>query len=548
MKKLLTLLFLIPFFATAFVLTPIQVNRYFSEQGNLTNPLSALEWLSKQNQKSERPRVDVRALSVDPSEYPLLNSLLLGAQNAVSARVTTLSGSGISSSATTIGLTSFKVTGADIELDMSDFGTLGCGTIEPGNVSRQEFISFTGITQSSADISATLTGVTRGLSPVSPYTASTTQQRSHSGASQFVISNSPPCFYENYANRTASTTVTARWIFDIYPEFKSSTVATTSNQFATKQYVDNTVSQGAATSTEDRGGLVELATLAEQANSYDGGATQPTTIQTKNSTSTCQIVGSYNIVASSTSGKLDRNCFDETSKYNLTANIGFGTSTPASRIGLQGNATVSGTTTTANLAVSSSTIAWNGITLALNTSTQPASSTVLQFNGGSSIIADKMDFQQLCEQILTSNNATSTCSWTGSATDLLIVFDIVGASGNDYPQLTFNTDYAGNGTNYGYSIFANYVENGSSSGGDKAIVFGAYATTTAQYFKISVANTASRTKMAEWDGGTKGLRKNTGIGFWNNTADQITQVNLRTNSVSQTWTSGTRLTVYGSRR
>ena len=92
-----------------------------------------------------------------------------------------------------------------------------------------------------------------------------------------------------------------------------------SNQIPSIGYVDASVNQGAATSTETNGGIVELGTLAEQASSYDGGVNQPTVLQTKNSTSTCQVVGSYNVVASSTTGKIDKNCIDQTASYNLTA-------------------------------------------------------------------------------------------------------------------------------------------------------------------------------------------------------------------------------------
>lgn len=328
--------------------------------------LSAKQGTQVTYNDTSRPRVDVSALAVNPSEYYLLQEGLLGAQNAVGGRVYSLSGSGISSSATSIGLSSFKVAGADIKLGMSDFGDLGCGTIEPGNSTRQEFVSFSGVTQNS-DGTATLSGVIRGLSPVSPYTASTTQQRSHSGASQFVISNSPPCFYENYANRNSSTTVSARWFFDVSPELSAQTgTATTSNQFATKQYVDNTNNIGAATSTESTGGLVELGTLAEQANSYDGGVTQPTVLQTKNSTSTCQVVGSYNIVASSTTGKLDNNCLHST--INITSKIGIATTSPYAPLSVVGEVVAerfTATSTTATTSLTNLTVSNNASTTKL---------------------------------------------------------------------------------------------------------------------------------------------------------------------------------------
>src|SRR3990167_3156433 len=264
----------------------------------------------------------------------------LGSVNAVGGKVYKLSGSGISSSQTTIDLTSFQIAGGTQPLYMIDFGTLGCGTIEPGNSTRQEFVSFTGVTQN-ADGTAQLSGVARGLMPISPYTASTTLRYAHSGGSQFVISNSPPCFYENYANVTASTTIQALWNFAVLPQ--STLTATTANQFTIKSYVDNVTNQGAATSTETNGGIVELGTLAEQATSYDGGVDKPTVLQTKNSTSTCQVVGTYNIVASSTSGKLDGNCLDKSQAQTWTGqnvftgnNLGIGTTSPSRTLSVGG--------------------------------------------------------------------------------------------------------------------------------------------------------------------------------------------------------------------
>ena len=264
----------------------------------------------------------------------------LGGTNAVGGKTYYLSGAGASASQTTLSLTNFDIAGGTQNLTMTDFGTLGCGTLEPGHATRQEFVSFTGVTQN-ADGTATLSGVSRGLAPIPPYTASSTLQDAHAGGSQFVISNSPPCFYESYANRTASTTIQALWNFAVLPE--SPLTATTSNQLTNKSYVDNVVNAGAATSTETNGGLVELGTLAEQASSFDGGANKPTVLQTKNSTSTCQVVGTYNIVASSTTGKLDGNCLDRTASQVWTGrnifnvfNLGIGTSTPGATLSVQG--------------------------------------------------------------------------------------------------------------------------------------------------------------------------------------------------------------------
>lgn len=105
----------------------------------------------------------------------------LGSISFVAGKTYYLYGGGIGSSDTSITLTAFKTPVSNYNLVMSNFGTTGYVTIEPANTTRQEIVSFTGITQN-ADGTATLTGATRGLSPVSPYTASTTIQKAHSGA------------------------------------------------------------------------------------------------------------------------------------------------------------------------------------------------------------------------------------------------------------------------------------------------------------------------------------------------------------------------------
>lgn len=272
--------------------------------------------------------------------YPTPEPTEIVGGNAVGGKTYRISGSGISSSQTTINLTSFQIAGGSQVLLMSDFGDLGCGTVEPGHETRQEFISFTGVTQNS-DGTAQLTGVTRGLAPISPYTASTTIQYAHAGGSQLVISNSPPCFYEGYANLRASSTIQTIWDFSTLPE--STSQPTTTNQFTNKVYVDALANQGAATSTEDNGGIIELGTLAEQADSNDGGANTPRVLQTKNSTSTCQVVNSYNLVASSTTGKLDLNCFDANNEFVFASTTSLGTTTLDKVNVIDGDITLNGT-------------------------------------------------------------------------------------------------------------------------------------------------------------------------------------------------------------
>ncbi len=173
---------------------------------------------------------------------------LLGAFNPVGGKVYYIQGGGISTSATTITLTSFKTPVSNVPFSMADFGSIGYITLEPGSASRQEFASFTGLTQN-ADGTATLTGVSRGLSPVTPYTASTTLQVQHPGGTTVVLSNSPG-FYSQFAKLANDETVTGTWTFTNFPITASTT------------YASETVA-----------GASELATGVEAASSTESGGT-----------------------------------------------------------------------------------------------------------------------------------------------------------------------------------------------------------------------------------------------------------------------------------
>ena len=93
--------------------------------------------------------------------------MTLGAASfAVGGESYNLAGSGISSSATSIILSKFGYTQPNkvyYEFGMGNFGELGCLTLEPGINGRQEFVSFTGVTQNSSNSQTTLTRVVRGL-------------------------------------------------------------------------------------------------------------------------------------------------------------------------------------------------------------------------------------------------------------------------------------------------------------------------------------------------------------------------------------------------
>lgn len=207
--------------------------------------------------------------------------------NAVSTNTYVLAGSGISSSATTITLTSFTAPVSGIPYTMANFGdgasAKGYLTIEPGSRTRQETVSFTGITQNS-DGTATLTGVSRGLLPFEPYTASSTYAVAHNGGSQVVVSN-PPQLYDA--------------IYD---------------------YVDSAVVAGAVDGSITAKGIYETATGVEAASTTAiGGGNTSATLALTTLISTSTGGTAYTIPVTGAAGALDARFMTATVKREYTS-------------------------------------------------------------------------------------------------------------------------------------------------------------------------------------------------------------------------------------
>lgn len=235
----------------------------------------------------------------------------------------TIAGSGITSSVTSITVTSFTLPQNDYLIQDSDVSDTFYVTLEPGNPDRQEFASCTTVTQNSNG-TATFSGCTRGLSPISPYTASTTLRFSHAGGSKLIFSN-PPQLYDQAAFKDNDETITGAWLFgstsSALPGYVSqpSNLAGSTTAFASVGYANSIANQGAATSTESNSGIVELATALQAASSTDLGADIPLVLQAKNATSSCAVAGLYAII-SANDGKITNSCLDLTENYTWTGN------------------------------------------------------------------------------------------------------------------------------------------------------------------------------------------------------------------------------------
>lgn len=132
-------------------------------------------------------------------------------QKYVQAQVFQLAGAGVSAGDSSMTLTSFnQIDGTP--LTMSNFGTIGYGTIEPGSGVNEEQISFTGIT-SNGDGSKTLTGI-KSVGDVFPYTETANLLQGHAGGVSFVISNTAG-FYGKFANKINDETITGTWTYTL---------------------------------------------------------------------------------------------------------------------------------------------------------------------------------------------------------------------------------------------------------------------------------------------------------------------------------------------
>ena len=254
-------------------------------------------------------------------------NIQLGATNFVAGSRYRLSGSGISVSDTTITLASFQQPDEATNLIMSNFGDIGYGTLEPGT-SKKEFISFTGVTQN-ANGTAALTGVTRGLQFVSPYTASTSLRQVHSGGTTFIISN-PPQLYNRFAVQDNAATISSVWIFasSTQPQYGAhpTFIGGTTTRFASIEYVNNTASSGAADATVLVKGIVEQATPAEIAAGTENGGTGARLFiaaDQGNSSSSATTT----VVITDTGGRIDPGFINVAGNYAYTGTFSFASTT-----------------------------------------------------------------------------------------------------------------------------------------------------------------------------------------------------------------------------
>ena len=190
-----------------------------------------------------------------------------------------LSGSGVSSSASSITLSSLTLPQSGQKLLDADFSTTFYITLEPGNRTRQEIASCTTVVQNAAG-TATLSGCSRGLSPITPYTSSTTLQFAHGGGTQVIFSDPPQLFNEAiFRDNNATSTATHTWSSTTPPRYDyvpanhaTGAIVSTTSEFASMAALSAVVASGCLDAAEGNQGCVELATGAEAASSTSSGS------------------------------------------------------------------------------------------------------------------------------------------------------------------------------------------------------------------------------------------------------------------------------------
>ena len=208
-------------------------------------------------QKEKIDTINQQITSLQEQLEEQKENLIVGADTTlpVNGATYSLAGSGVSSSATSINLASFTIPQSGYKIQDYNLSDTFYMTLEPGNRTRQEVVSCTTVTQNASG-SATLSGCTRGLSPISPYTASSTIQFAHAGGTSVILGDAAQLFNQ-YGAKGNDETVTGEWTFSTPPHLTGT--ATSTDQAASISYVNGVAIQGAATSTFSAMGIVRLA-------------------------------------------------------------------------------------------------------------------------------------------------------------------------------------------------------------------------------------------------------------------------------------------------
>jgi len=383
----------------------------------------------------------------------------------------------------------------------------------------------------------------RGLDPVNPITEDSDLKFSHRRGSSFKITDYPQLAIlsrllngdENFPNQ-------------IY--YDSSVSVSSTTALANKDYVDGVVNQGAATSTESLGGIVELATALETASSTDLGADIPLVLQAKNATDTPSTTGcaaGYTTIAgagctiiASLLGKIKQAWLDLTAAFTWTgAHIFNG--------GLTAN-----TATTTTLVVGSSnptaSHTTGGLWFPSATSTVSIDTPQICFSGADCVTNGDGGWQQLGETTFSTGSATTTVA---ARQDLMV--HVFTTSNTITSKVTMQLNEDG-GTNYAEDLILDNADDAGTAVNTSATRWTLLddTATTAVSCVVHIVNRTASVKVGTWHCVKVGATAATGpvtmegFGTWHNTSDAITEISIGSSS-NGTFGAGSRMTIYGKK-
>lgn len=143
-----------------------------------------------------------------------------------------LAGAGVVVGATTVTLKSMLDIDGNALSMATSFGAIGYATLEPGNNTLEEEISFSGLTNNTNG-TVTLTGI-KSITFAEPYTSTTGFSKTHAGSTTLVVSNTSG-YYTEFGIKRNNETVTGLWLV---PDPVSAT------GIANKEYVLSVVNGG----------------------------------------------------------------------------------------------------------------------------------------------------------------------------------------------------------------------------------------------------------------------------------------------------------------
>lgn len=271
----------------------------------------------------------------------------LGATNQVAGGTYTIAGGGVAPADASFTLQSFTIQQTGQPIVTGNLSSIFYMTIEPGNRTKQEIVGCTTVVQNSSG-SATISGCSRGLSPISPYTASTTLAFGHAGGSQVILSD-PPQVFNQYPAKDNNETITGTWTTTggfvdtasttftgpvtlnasttinagAYSTFNGTTtfsnglliasaydctVGSINTQVCGKAYIDGQVSAGAANANLTTKGIVQEATITQINAKTDTGSTGAKLFMTPQDFHNSNFASSTETItyATSTAGVIDK--------------------------------------------------------------------------------------------------------------------------------------------------------------------------------------------------------------------------------------------------